>query len=465
MTQRNRKEATFPVATQTETLTQGVSFSNTELKHLILPLMGEQFLAIAVGLADSVMVAGVSNAAVSAVSLVDSVSNLMIYIFSAFATGGAVAAGQYLGRGDETRARRAAEQLTVLLAAVSLAVMAALYLGKGFVLTHVFGRIEADVMAATDAYYSVVMASIPFLALYNAAAALLRIMERSDLSFRVSLMMNAVNICGNGILIYGLKLGILGAAIPTLCSRILACVVILARFRDRSLPLHLRELRHYRFNGHLVRNILSIGVPSGLENGMFHFGRLILTSLISTFGTASIMANAMGNVIGNFHVFSGTAIGLGMTAVASRCVGAGDYAAARRYTRKLMLWCYAAGTAINAVLLLAIPLILRLYHVEGETAQLAAWVMGIHGTGTILLYPTAFPLPNTLRAAGDARYTMLVTMLSMWLFRVGLGVVLGRTLGFGVIGVYLAHMVDWTVRSLSFTLRYRGTRWQHAAMT
>lgn len=441
-----------------------ISFTTGELRRLILPLMGEQLLAITVGLADSLMVAGVSNAAVSAVSLVDSVSNLMIFIFSAFATGGAVAAGQYLGRQDEEKARRAAEQLTVLLAAVSLAVMAALYLGKVFVLTHVFGEIERDVMEATDTYYSVVMASIPFLALYNAGAALMRIMQRSDLSFRVSLLMNGVNICGNAILIYGLKLGILGAAIPTLCSRMAACIVILSRFADRRLPLHLRELKHYRFDRRMVKNILSIGVPSGLENGMFHFGRLILTSLISTFGTASIMANAMGNVIGNFHVCLGTAMGLGMTTVASRCVGAGDYAAARKYTRKLMGWCYAANSAVNALLLLAIPLILRLYQVEGETARLAAWVMGIHGMGTILLYPTAFPLPNTLRAAGDARYTMLVTMFSMWLFRVGLGVVLGKTLGFGVIGVYTAHMVDWVVRSLCFTLRYRGKRWQHAAM-
>ncbi len=441
-----------------------IYFSTGELRQLLLPLMGEQFLAITVGLADSLMVAGVSNAAVSAVSLVDSVSNLMIHVFAAFATGGAVAAGQYLGRRDETRARRAAEQLTVLLTVVSLAVMAAMYLGKGFVLTRVFGEIEPDVMEATDTYYSVVMASIPFLALYNAGAALMRIMQRSDLSFRVSLLMNGINICGNAILIYGLKLGILGAAIPTLCSRIFACVVILGRFGDRRLPLHLRELRSYHFDGRMVKNILSIGVPSGVENGMFYFGRLILTSLISTFGTASIMANAMGNVIGNFHVFVGTAMGLGMTTVASRCVGAGDYAAARKYTRKLMGWCYALSGAVNALLLLAIPLILHLYRVEGETARLAAWVIGLHGVGTILLYPTSFPLSDTLRSAGDARYTMLVTMASMWLCRVGLGVVLGEYAGFGVLGVYMAHMVDWTARSVCFLLRYRGKRWQHAAM-
>lgn len=443
---------------------EGAFFSPAELRRLVLPLVAEQLLAISVGLADSVMVAGVSNAAVSAVSLVDSVSNLMIFIFSAFAAGGSVAAGQYLGRRDEGKARLAAEQLVVLLGVLSLAVMAVMYLGKSFVLHRVFGRIEADVMLATDQYYSVVMASIPFLALYNAGAALMRTMQRSDVTFRVSLLMNGVNLGGNALLIYGLRLGVLGAAIPTLVSRALAAVVILRLFARRELPLHLCELPHYRFNGRMVRNILSIGVPSGLENGMFHFGRLILTSLISTFGTASIMANAIGNTIGNFQIFASAAIGLGLTTVSSRCVGAGDYDAARRYTRALLKWCYLGQGAINLLLLLATPLVLWVYRVEGETASLAAAVMTIHGVGSILIYPTAFPLANTLRSAGDARFTMLVTVTTMWLCRVLLGYVCSVTLGLGVVGVYAAHMLDWVARSVCFVLRYRGTRWQHAAL-
>ncbi|MGM9661790.1 MAG: MATE family efflux transporter [Oscillospiraceae bacterium] len=449
---------------QLEGSAAGVSFSPAELRRLVLPLVAEQLLAISVGLADSIMVAGVSNAAVSAVSLVDSVSNLMIFIFSAFAAGGAVVAGQYLGRRDEAKARRAAEQLVVLLGVFALAVMAMMYLGKSFVLHRVFGKIEADVMLATDQYYTVVMASIPFLALYNAGAALMRTMQRSDVTFRVSLLMNAVNLGGNALLIFGLRMGVLGAAIPTLVSRTLAAAVILRLFADRRLPLHLRQLPHYRFDWRMVRNILSIAIPSGLENGMFHFGRLILTSLISTFGTASIMANAIGNTIGNFQIFASAAIGLGLTTVASRCVGAGDYTAARRYTRVLLKWCYLGQGTINILLLLATPLVLWAYRVEGETAYLATVVMTIHGMGSIVIYPTAFPLANTLRSAGDARFTMLVTMTTMWLCRVLLGYVCSVPLGMGVIGVYAAHMLDWVARSACFIHRYRGTRWQHAAL-
>lgn len=443
---------------------QGIDLTNRELRKLIIPLLGEQIFAICVGLADSLMVAGVSNAAVSAVSLVDSVSNLIIYIFSAFATGGAVVAGQYLGRRDEGKARCAAEQLVVVLAALSLLMMTLLYLGKNLVLTRVFGEIEADVMELTRAYYSVVMASIPFIALYNAGSALMCTMQRSDVILRVSLLMNGINICGNALLIYGLHLGVLGAAIPTLCSRIVAAVVILSYFRKQDMPLHLTQWRAYRFNRLMVKNIFSIGLPSGLENGMFHCGRLILTSLISTFGTASIMANAMGNTVGSFHFVLGYAIGLAMTSVTSRCVGAGDYAAVRRYTRKLVKWAYLYQGVFNALVLLSLPLILRVYHVEGETATLARWVITLHNVGCIVLYPPSFPLANILRSAGDVRCTMGVTVLSMWIFRVGFGYVLGAWLGFGVVGVYMAQLLDWVVRSLCFIIRYRGTKWQHAAV-
>lgn len=444
---------------------RGYELSNKELRKLIIPLLGEQIFAICVGLADSLMVAGVSNAAVSAVSLVDSVSNLIIFIFSAFATGGAVVAGQYLGRRDEGKARCAAEQLVVVLAVLSLLMMTALYLGKNFVLTHVFGEIEADVMLATRQYYSVVIASIPFIALYNAGSALMCTMQRSDVILKVSLLMNGINICGNAILIYGFHMGVIGAAIPTLCSRTIAAVVILSYFRKPEMPLHMTDWKNYRYNPLMVKSIFSIGLPSGLENGMFHCGRLILTSLISTFGTASIMANAMGNTVGNFHFVLGYGIGLAMTSVTSRCVGAGDYDAVRRYTRKLLKWAYLYQGVFNLLVLLCLPLILRVYHVEGETARLAMWVIALHNVGCIVLYPPSFPLANILRSAGDAKSTMIVTVLSMWIFRVGFGYVLGAWMGFGVLGVYMAQIIDWTVRSICFVTRYRGTKWQHAAVS
>ena len=443
----------------------GLTFSNKELRKLIIPLLGEQIFAICVGLADSLMVAGVSNAAVSAVSLVDSLNNLIIYVFSAFATGGAVVAGQYLGRRDEEKARCAAEQLVVVLAVLSVVMMAALYLGKELVLSRVFGKIEADVMSATELYYSVVVASIPCVALYNAGSALMCTMQRSDVILKVSLLMNGINICGNALLIYGLRLGVLGAAIPTLCSRTVAAVVILSHFRKAEMPLHMTNWKNYRYNRLMVKNIFSIGLPGGLENGMFHCGRLILTSMISTFGTASIMANAMGNTVGSFHFVLGYAIGLGMTSVTSRFVGAGDYDGVRKYSRKLSKWAYLCQGSFNMLVLLCLPLILRVYHAEGETATLAMQVIVLHNVGCTLLYPRSFLMANILRSAGDARYTMRVTVLSMWLLRVGLGYVLGVWMGYGVVGVFVAQVVDWVARVFCFSIRYRGTKWQHGAVT
>lgn len=442
-----------------------ISFSRKDLRDLCMPLVLEQLLLFAVGLADSLMVAGVSHAAVSGVSLVDSVSALIIAVFTAFAAGGAVVAGQALGRRDESGGRDAAKQLLVTLFLASVLVTAGLYAAEDFVLGKVFGKVEADVALATKQYYDIVMMSVPMIALYNAGTALMRMMQRSDVTFRVSLLMNGVNIVGNAILIYGFKMGVVGAAIPTLVSRLVAMFVILGLLRQEKYSLCIRGMRHYRYHAKTVKNILSIGVPGGLENGMFYFGRLVLTSLISTLGTASITANAIGNTVGNFHVCCGSAIGLGLTAVASRCVGAGDYEAARRYTRRLTVQEYIVQTVMNALIFAAMPLIYRIYHISGETARLTFWVLTIHGLASILLHSPSFLLCNTLRSAGDARFTMIVSSLSMWLCRVGLGYLFALTFEMGVVGVYTAHAVDWLARSIVFIIRYRGHRWEQYRLT
>ena len=313
-----------------------IRFSNRELTALIAPLIAEQFLAILVGLADSLMVATVGDAAISAVSLVDSISNLMIYVFSAMAAGGAAVAGQYIGRRERDNANSAGQHLIVLLGAASLFFIALLYAFKTAVLTTVFGQIDADVMAATDKYYTIVMASIPGIALYNGGAAIFRTMERSDVSLKVSLLMNAINVGGNALLIFHYHMDVAGVAIPTLVSRTVAAAVILALLFNDSLPLHLSNVRAFRPNARLLKNILYISIPSGVENGMFQLGRLMLFSLISTFGMASIVANAIGNTLGNFHCFAGQGLNLGMTTVVSQCVGAGDFDGARYHMRKLL---------------------------------------------------------------------------------------------------------------------------------
>ena len=320
-------------------------------------------------------------------------------------------------------------------------------------------------MEATNIYYSYVMASIPGIALYNGGAALFRTMSRSGVSLKVSLLMNGINVAGNAILIFGLGFDVAGVAIPTLVSRTVAAVVIVWLLFNEKLELHLSDIRAFRFEKRVMRNIFRIAIPSGVENGMFHFGRLILFSLISTFGTASITANAIGNTMGNFHVFAGQAICMGLTTVVSQCVGAGAYDRARYYMKKLTVATYAVMAFINITLILCIPLILRVYDVAPEAAVLAREVMLIHGGSAILLWLPSFMIPYFLRAAGDATFTMVVSMITMWLVRVLGAYVIGRYLGYGVVGVWFAHAIlDWATRSVIFYARYRSGKWERMAI-
>ena len=441
-------------------------FTNRQLVALIAPLLLEQFLAIGVGLADSLMVSHVGDAAISAVSLVDSISNLMIYMFSAMAAGGAAVAGQYIGRRERDNANNAGQHLILLLGAVSVVITLLLYLFRQTVLTVLFGSVEPDVMAATNKYYLIVMASIPGIALFNGGAAILRTVERSYISLYVSLLMNAINITGNAVLIFGLGMDVAGAAIPTLISRTVAAVVILAVLCNQKLPIHLSNLRSFSFRPRLMRNILYIGIPSGVENGMFQLGRLVLFSLISTFSTAAVVANAIGNILGNFHLFAGQAVNLGLAPVVSQCVGAGEFDGARYYMRKLTKVCYALLIVVNLLILAALPLIMRVYGVSPEAERLAIRVTVLHGVSSMVLWTPSFLIPSFLRAAGDARFTMVVSMCSMWLCRVLFAYILGKYLNWGVEGVWFAHAIlDWSVRSLIFYRRYRGGKWMEKAIS
>ena len=436
-------------------------FTNRQLVALMWPLLLEQLLAITVGLADSLMVATVGDAAISAVSLVDSISNLMIYIFSAMATGGAAVAGQYIGQRQKEDACNAGQQLIALLGAVSIFFVALLYLFRTQILTVMFGHIEPDVMAATNTYYLYVMASIPGIALYTGGAALFRTMGHSDVSLKVSLLMNSINVIGNAVLIFGFGMDVAGVAIPTLVSRTVAAVVILSLLFNRDLMLHLSDIRGFHLNMRLMKNIFYIGVPSGVENGMFQLGRLVLFSLISTFGTASMVANAIGNTIANFNCFAGQAINLGLAAVVSQCVGAGEFDQARAYLRKIVKWTYGIMAVVNLTIIALLPLIMRVYNVSPEAEKLAVTVTLIHGISSNFIWVPAFMVPGCLRAAGDAKFTMLASMTTMWLVRVLLAYVLGKYMGYGVIGVWFAHaVVDWTVRGAIFYRRYRSGKWQ-----
>ena len=439
-------------------------FSNRELANLIGPLVIEQLLAVFVGMADSIMVANVGEAAVSGVSLVDNIMILIINIFAALATGGAVVAGQYIGRKDEKSACKAATQLVWFVSLSAVAIMILVYFGKDIILNQVFGHITAEVKGHADIYLLIVTASIPFIALYNGGAAIFRAMGNSQVSMRVSLLMNAINVTGNSILVFGLRIGTAGVAIPTLISRMVAAIVITVLLCNQTRILHIERTLKIRFDGRMIRKILAIGVPNGLENSMFQLGKILVLSLVSTFGTYAIAANAVSNAIALFQILPGMAISLAITTVISQCVGANDYEQVHYYLKKLLAIIYVAMVGTVALIFLALPLILKAYNLSDQTAAAATNIIHFHGISAMIIWPLSFALPAAYRAAGDAKACMYTSIVSMWIFRIGFSYLVGKYMGLGVFGVWVAMVIDWVVRAICFIIRYFNGKWKHGAI-
>ena len=438
----------------------GTLFTRQEIRRLLIPLIIEQFLSYLVGLADSMMVSTAGNAAVSAVSLVDSISVLMVNIFAALAAGGAIVVGQYLGLRSEEQARKAGQQLLMALLVLSLAMTALLIVFEGNILHLLFGKSDWEVQENCRIYYHIVMLSVPFIALYNGAAALYRAVGNSRVPMRISMLMNGINIVGNAVLIYGLRMGVAGVAIPTLVSRGIAMIIMLILVFRPKFTLSVLAAGRYRFEKRTMGQILSMGIPNGVENGMFQLGKIVLFSLVSTLPTASITANAIGNTMASLQGVVGVSVNLGIVAVVSRCVGAGDYPQARWYIRYMVKIIYIGSAIVNALIIAGIPLILKAYGAVGETARLATGIMLIHGISMALFWPLAFSVNTGMRAAGDARFTMIIAVVSMWLCRVGLGHIFVLICNTGVWGIWYAWIIDWFFRIAFFIPRYRGHKWE-----
>ena len=434
-------------------------FSNKALVALIIPLVIEQLLAVLVGMADSIMVSSVGEAAVSGVSLVDTVFILMINIFAALATGGAVIAGQYLGKRRPQQACKAVDQLVIFIVLSGAVITGLIYVLKDPILHGVFGKIEPDVMSNAQTYLLITNASIPFIALYNAGAAVFRAMGDSKISMKMSIVMNAINVAGNAILIYVFHFGVAGVAIPTLVSRMFAGIGMMVLLRNQDRILHFSIPFSIRLEKGILKKILSLGLPNSLENSMFQLGKILVLSLVSSFGTASITANAICNNLCSFQVLPGMAIGYAILAVVAQCVGAGDYEQVRYYTKKLMIITYAAIFGTVCVMFLLQPFLLGLYGVSEEANGYAIKIMLWHGVMAALFWPMSFSMPNALRAANDVAFCMILSILSMWIVRIAGSYLLGSVFKMGVFGVWVAMTIDWVIRSAGFLWRYLRGKW------
>lgn len=428
-------------------------FTKKDLVRLLAPLIVEQILAVLVGMVDVVMVAAVGEAAVSGVSLVDSINMLIIQMLAALATGGAVVSAQFVGRKDMDKACRAAAQLISVTTIASVGLMAFALITNRHLLGMVFGKVEEDVMENAAVYFAITAASYPFLALYNSCAALYRSMGNSKISMKFSIIMNLINVVGNALCIFVLHMGVEGVAYPTLVSRIVAAAIMLVLIRKPENSIHLQSFRDLRPNRRMIGNILSVGIPNGLENSIFQVGKLTLQSLVSSLGTTALASYAVASNVVTLQYLPGTAIGLGMITIVGQCVGAGETEQAKGYTKLLIKINYICLLVICTIMVLGDHQIISMYHLSPLAAEEARKMMTAHACAMII-WPLAFALPNALRASMDAKYTMLVSVASMWIFRVGLAYWFVKAMNLGIMGVWYGMFVDWGFRALLFGFRF-----------
>ncbi|GHV88655.1 MATE family efflux transporter [Spirochaetia bacterium] len=441
-------------------------WDNRALFRLLWPLVVEQVLAITIGLADTVMVARpMGEHAVSGVSLVDAINQLLIIAFGALATGGTVVVSQYIGRRKLHSARLASRQLIYASTVVSLGIMALALVLRRPILQLIYGQIAEDVMRAAEIYFFLSALSYPFLALYNAAAALYRSVGNSRVTMLVAVLVNILNIGGNALFIFGFHWGVTGVGLATLISRVVAAAVLIGLLLySRSAAVSLSGLFHIRLQPVTIRSILKVGVPNGLESSMFQIGKLLVSRIFTTFGTAAIAANAITASITAFSFMPANAISLALLTIVGQCAGAADYTAAKKLTAKLMKLTYGSVFVLSVITIIFMDTLLGIFGLTQEAVTIAKQLLWIHCVMAPISWSISFSLPNALRASGDVRYCMVVATVSMWLVRVLTSYLLAYPLGFGPAGVWYAMVADWCVRGVCYASRWKSGKWQSKAV-
>lgn len=434
-------------------------FDRRKIWALLIPLMGEQLLTSLMGMADSLMVTRVGSAAISAVSLTDSINVLMIQIFTALATGGTIICSQYLGHEDLKRANHAAEEVLLSITLISAALGLTCVLFRLPILHLVFGKVERAVMKNAQIYFLVTGISFPFLAIYQACAAFYRAGGNSRFPLTISVIGNVMNIIGNAVYIFAFHWGVFGAALSTLLSRIFIAVVMLYFLHKPRQPIVLKDLLHVRPDLPMIRRILAIGIPSGIENGMFQFGKLAIQSSVSTLGTAAIAAQAMAIILENLNGIAAIGIGIGLMTIVGQTLGAGRTEEAKYYIIKLTFYSFFVMIAGCLLIRALTGPILFLSGMERASSVMVISMMNFITIMKILVWTPAFIPAYGFRAAGDVRFSMIFSTISMWTARVLLVTLLIRVFGFGPIAVWYGQVLDWAVRAAVYTWRYFSGRW------
>lgn len=435
-------------------------FSRRALITFSIPVILDALLSIVAGLVDTAMVSSAGPAVVSGVSLVDSFALLFVSAFSALSLGGTVVTAQYIGNQNYEKAKTSAKQLIYSVVIISVAVSAILLCCYQNLLHILYPKIEADVFESAKAYFFFTLFGYPFFALGNACTSLLRSMGKSRPAFIIPLISNITNVIGNAILIFGFDMGAAGAAISTTLSRVLWASLGLWILHSKDLPAYLEDLLHIRFDWGILRKVLSIASANALESGLFQCGKILVSRLISTFGTISIAAFTVFNSICGLGWYTISAIGTVSLTVVGQCMGAGKPDQAKHYAKRLI----QVGFLISLVLFGGIYLLrnqlVGLFSFTGEAKTASAYYTGLGALLTIAsIYALSFVPNNAFRAAGDTRFSVVLATVSMFTFRVGLSYVLGGWLQMGLTGVLIGMWADWFCRSICNAIHFVRGKW------
>lgn len=380
---------------------------------MILPLLMEQFLLMLVGLADTMVVSYAGEAAVSGVSLVNSFNTIFINLFTALASGGAVVVSQYIGRRDMKMASESSSQLLMVATVFAVVISIPVLIWKVPLLKGLFGKVEPDVMEACKTYLRISVYSFPALGIYNAGTALYRSIGKTSVTMKISIVSNLINVAGNLIGVFVFRAGVAGVAYPSLIARTFSAVVItLLCFREKEV----------RYVGRWI----------------FQFVKVALSSVVALFGTYQIAANGISQSIWSVAALISVTMGPVFITVIGQCMGAGDIRQAEYYFRKLTKVTVCISVAWNTLIFLITPLLIKIFAVSRQTGQMILYLVLIHNIANAVVFPFADPLGKGLRAAGDAMFTMGISLFTTIGVRLILSILLGIVLDLGVIGIALA---------------------------
>lgn len=434
-------------------------FSNQDLKKMIVPLFLEQLLVLLVGIADTLVVSFVGEQAVSGVSLVNMFNTIFIYLFNALASGGAVVISQYIGSKDQKNSVKSASQLLMFSTIFSIIITIFILVFNRSLLGLLFGNVESEVMDACVTYLRITAYSYVFLAIYNTGAAMCRSMQKTSITMYISIIANIINVVGNLIGVFILHQGVAGVAYPTLISRIFSAIVIVYICCNTKLETYFTKEYTFMFDKNMLSKILNIAIPNGIENGIFQLVKVALSSIVALFGTYQIAANGVAQSIWSLAALIGTTMSNVYITVIGQCMGAKDIPQAKYYFKKLNKLTLILSIIWNVFIFILTPVIMQFYSLSTQTKELVIQLVLIHNIFNTVAFPFSGPLSNGLRACGDVKFTMIISIASTVLGRLVFSIIFGIYLNLGVIGIAFAMCLDWIIRAIIFYIRYHSNKW------